>query len=119
MSSHRANLARQGEAAVAAFLRERGFLLLGQNVQVGRLEIDLIARRNALVVFCEVRTRSSTEFGHPLETIGPAKAARIRKAASQWLVSQKLPGRPKIRFDAAGVVVRGADVEIDYLADAF
>lgn len=121
MSSKRRALGARGEEAVAALLRGRGFVVLGQNVRVGRLELDLIARRGDLLVVCEVRTRRSEAFGHPVETIGPEKVARVRRATAQWIAEREDLGRVQIRFDAAGVLIPhdGAEPQIDYYADAF
>ena len=69
---------------VAARLRAQGFAILARNARVGRLEIDLIARRGALLVFCEVRSRATGEFVDPILTINHAKIRRIRNAARIW-----------------------------------
>lgn len=115
----RATLGRLGEDAVAAFLRERGFSILGRNVRVGRLELDIIARRNRLVIVCEVRTRSTEAFGSAVESITPAKVRRVRRATAQWLGTQSL-GSVDLRFDAAGVLVQNGEVSsIDYYEEAF
>lgn len=119
MSEARQTLARRAEANVAALLRGRGFVVLGTNVRVGRLELDVIARRRDLLVVVEVRARSSAAFGSPLDTIDAAKVARVRRATARWL-----DGRPdlrgvRVRFDAVGVLARGDELEIDYCEDAF
>jgi len=118
----RAALGRRGEDAVAALLRERGFAILGRNVRVGRLELDLIARRRDLLVVCEVRARTSTAFGPPVETIGPEKVRRVRQATARWLATEGRDlGRVRLRFDAAGVLLNraGEVTSLDYYEDAF
>ena len=67
--SHRAELGRRAERLVAEYLQARGFQIVGQNVRVGRLEIDLIARRRELLVFCEVRARRHDRLVAPAATI--------------------------------------------------
>ena len=114
----RAELGRQGETATAALLEERGFAIVGRNVRVGRLEIDLIATRGRLLVFCEVRTRRTDAYGSPAETITPQKASRVRRAGYAW-AKENARGM-KLRFDAAAVILRpGHDAKIDYYVDAF
>ena len=88
-------------------LEERGFQICGRNVRVGRLELDIIARRGSLVVVCEVRSRSSARPVFPAETINGKKLARVRRATAIWLRAQKL-GRVHARIDAAAVVFDGA-----------
>lgn len=105
-TSNRPELARRGEALVASLLEDRGFQICGRNVRVGRLELDIIARRGSLLVVCEVRSRSSARPVFPAETIGGKKLARVRRATAIWLRRQKL-GRVHARIDAAAVVFDG------------
>lgn len=108
----------RGEQLVARRLENEGYQLLGCNVRVGRLELDVIAARGRLVVFCEVRSRHSRAFLDPIETIDRAKVSRVRKAAAQWLSSQQLRF-DEIRFDAASVLLDGPEPQIDYFEAAF
>jgi putative endonuclease len=91
-------------------LERRGFSICGRNVQVGRLELDVIARRGSLVVVCEVRSRASARPVFPSETISGKKLARVRRATAMWLRREKL-GRVHSRIDAAAVVFDGPDGE--------
>ena len=102
----RTELARRSEALVATLLEKRGFEILGCNVRVGRLEIDVVARRGALVVVCEVRSRTKGDPVHPAETIDRKKLERVRRATAIWLREQKL-GRVRARIDAAAVTFDG------------
>lgn len=114
----RAALGQAGEQLVAEHLEAQGFGLVARNVRIGRLEIDLIARRDALVVFCEVRTRTSAAFLDPIDTIDRAKQQRIRRAAEIWLLRQRFDAA-EVRFDAASVLIDGARRQLDYYEDAF
>lgn len=116
----RGETARIGERNVAALLEGRGFVVLATNVRVGRLELDVIARRKSLVVVCEVRTRTSEAFGSPVETIGAAKIANVRRAAAAWIRARPDLRRATLRFDAAGVILhRDGRTTIEYFEDAF
>jgi len=116
---NRCELARRGEALVAALLERRGFTICGRNVRVGRLELDIIAKRGALIVVREVRSRSRARPVFPAETIGPDKLARIRRATAMWLRQEKL-GRVRARIDAAAVVFESTSGEpqIEYYENA-
>ena len=103
---------------VAARLEAAGYRILARNVRVGRDEIDIIASRGRLVVFCEVRTRSSDMLIEPAESIDRGKIARIRRAAASWLATQR-PSFAEIRFDAASVVLAGGEPRITYYEEAF
>ena len=95
-------------------MERQGFAICGRNVRVGRFELDVIARRDALIVVCEVRSRRRARPVFPAETIGPGKLARIRRATAMWLRDQKL-GRVHARIDAAAVVFEpGSEPHIEY-----
>lgn len=123
----RALLGARGEQLVAARLRAAGYEIVGCNVQVGRLELDVIARRGDLTVFCEVRSRASRAFVDPIDTIDPRKQARIRAAAERWLArhGQTRNGQTRngqteeVRFDAASVVLNEDEQTVTYYEDAF
>jgi putative endonuclease len=108
----------EAEQLVAARLCAQGFAIVARNARVGRLEIDLIARRGALLVFCEVRSRATAEFVDPISTIDHAKIRRIRSAARAWLALRRRLRYDEVRFDAASVVLQ-PEPEIAYYEAAF
>jgi putative endonuclease len=114
-SIQKSDLARRGEDLVASLLEERGFTIIGRNVRIGRLELDVIARRGSLVVVCEVRSRRSAHPVFPAETILGKKLERVRRATAMWLRREKL-GRVHARIDAAAVVFDGpgGEARIEY-----
>jgi putative endonuclease len=114
----RAVVGSQGEQIAALHLQKSGFEIVARNARVGRLEIDLIARRGELLVFCEVRARSSRALLEPIETIDLRKRARIRQAALLWL-SATDASYSELRFDAASVVFDARGPELTYYEDAF
>jgi putative endonuclease len=115
---NRAALGRRAEQLAAAYLERERFLVLARNARQGHLEIDVIARRGALVVFCEVRSRSDDRFISPAHTITPVKIQRLRQAAARWLHTAGL-GYVEIRFDAACVVFDVPDGRLTYYEGAF
>lgn len=117
MLSPRARLGSEGEQLVASHLAAAGFQIVACNVQIGRLELDVIARRDDLTVFCEVRTRASRAFVDPIETIDARKQRRIRAAAAAWLARHGQTGQ--VRFDAASVVLNADERTLTYYEDAF
>ena len=82
-------------------------------MRVGRLELDVVARRGRLIVVCEVRSRSSVDPVHPAETIDRKKLERIRRATAMWLREQNL-GRVRARIDAAAVVFGAGGPKVEY-----
>ena len=114
----RARLGRDAEALIARRLAEDGFTVLGQNVRVGRLELDLIAERAGLIVFCEVRARAHDRFVAPAATMDARKVMRVRSAAQQWLRTHR-PARVGVRFDVAAVVFDVPGGRVEYYEGAY
>lgn len=123
----RIRLGASGEELACAHLERAGYTLIERNGRCGRLgELDIVARHDRCLVFCEVKTRvAGGRRGPdgPLDAIGPAKRRRIRRLAAEWLRTrpQDGPGAAWIRFDAIGIVVdrQGRLLSLDHVEDAF
>jgi putative endonuclease len=98
----RNDVGRAGEDRAAAWYETQGFVVVARNWRVRAGEIDLIVYRGGLVVFCEVKTRSSARFGGGAEAVGWRKQQRIRTVALHWL-GQQDRRVPEIRFDVVQV----------------
>lgn len=99
-------LGAAGEDAVARHYEALGFEVVGRNWRDGRRgELDLIVRRGGLVVAVEVKTRTGSAFGDPLEAITRAKALRLRRLIAAWAAGHTAPGAPvtELRVDVAAV----------------
>ena len=83
-----AALGRFGEERAAAHYRAHGYAVLERNWRCAAGEIDLICARGRTLVVCEVKARSRTTHGHPLEAVTPAKQRRLRRLAAAYLRSQ-------------------------------
>jgi putative endonuclease len=108
-----------GERVAAAFVRRHGYRVLTRNYRTTRGEIDLICRHRDVLVFVEVRTRGSEDFGRPIETIGADKQDALRFAARRYL---ELLGRDDIhyRFDAVEVMIKTGQIPVcTLLSDIF
>ena len=77
--------------------------MLDRNWRGSGGELDLVLGRDGTVVFCEVKTRSSTAYGHPAEAVDRRKQQRIRSLATQWLRQHHEPAA-HLRFDVACVL---------------
>ena len=73
-----------GEKLAKDFLSKKGYRILETNYRCPEGEIDIVARQKDFLVFIEVRTKTSLEFGSPEESITPAKMARLRATASHF-----------------------------------
>jgi putative endonuclease len=115
-------LGAQAEAIVADHLTAQGLEVIGRNVRVGRLEIDLIARDGPVIIVVEVRTRGATSYQRALDSIGAQKRARIR-AAGERLWQTRFSTDPTIdrmRFDVASVTfIPGGGAAVEHIKAAF
>lgn len=96
-------LGRYGEDLAAAHLAEAGLRLLARNWRCPQGELDLVAADGDTLVFCEVKTRTSTRYGLPAEAITAVKAARLRRLGAAWLGSTG-GGWCTVRFDVVAVL---------------
>jgi putative endonuclease len=99
-------LGRYGERVAARCLTDAGFEIIETNWRHARGELDIVARDGAVLVICEVKTRSSVAYGDPAEAVGTTKSNRLRSLGLQWLAEH--PGQwEAIRFDVVSVLKRG------------
>ena len=92
MPSGRSKLGTQGERIAAAHLESLGLVVEDRNYRTRFGEVDLIARDGEERVFVEVRTKRSTAFGTPEESLTPRKQARLIHAAEEYLAERGLAG---------------------------
>ncbi|MEX2144478.1 MAG: YraN family protein [Anaerolineales bacterium] len=85
MPNQKQVLGSWGEQRAAEFLEKLGYLILARNVRSEYGEIDLLARQGQVLVFVEVKARSSTAFGQPEEAITPLKQQRLLDCAQDYL----------------------------------
>ena len=105
---------------MADLLFAKGYALLGRNVRLGALELDIVARKGALVVVVEVRTRGAGAWARALESITRAKRLRLRRAAGRlWRTRlSMLRGIDRVRIDVAAVSFVGSETRVEYIPGA-
>jgi len=120
MASRRAALGRRAELAAADYLIARRFEILARNLRLGRLEIDIVARRGPLVVAVEVRTRGPGAYERALESIGRTKQARLVAAVERLWSSRlaRMPDVERVRIDVAAVRFEHGQTLIEYVQGA-
>ena len=99
-------LGRAGEQAAVEYLESVGFRILDRNWRCAEGEIDIVAVDRHVFVACEVKTRSGTRFGTPLEAVGRTKLRRLRKLAVLWLNAHGIRYE-LVRVDIVGLVYEG------------
>ena len=121
MTQKRLQFGKAGEAAAVAFLKKCGYRIVKQNFRTAVGEIDIIAEHKRVVVFVEVKSRSTVEFGHPSEAVSPAKQRKLAQTAESFLARYPLKDRD-MRFDVVSVSGNPSDpdsLRIEIIEDAF
>ncbi len=128
----RRRLGARGELLAARHLEARGCEVIDRNFRTRFGELDLVARDERFLVFCEVKTRivravderagAANPLG-PFASIGSRKQRQVRAMAREWLAQGLLEGArpPEIRFDAIGISfdARGQLLSLEHLEAAF
>lgn len=116
----RAAVGRHGEELAAQMLADAGWVIVERNWRGTRGELDIVALDGRELVVVEVKTRTGIGYGHPAEAVTPAKLARLRRLAGEWLagrVVEALAERPpSVRIDVVGVVLaRDGEPRLEHL----
>lgn len=106
-------IGKQGEEAACKYLEKHGYKILETNRRFSRFcEIDIIALDKKTLVFAEVKTRTSTLCGHPLEAITKTKYSHIKHGLFLYL--QEHPEYKSFRIDAISVLLK-PELKIEHL----
>ena len=103
------SLGGEKEQMAIDFLREKGYFIIESNFRVRQAEIDIVARDDATIVFVEVKYRSTSKTGHPLEAVDYRKQQKITKVSQCYLFEKHMEDVP-IRYDVVGIL--GEDITL-------
>ncbi len=104
-------LGKKGEKKATKFLKRSGYKILKRNYVTPFGEVDIVAKRGDVLVFCEVKTRLSDKFGAPSEAVTPSKQKSYTRAAQYFVKDDGVT----VRFDVAEI----SDGELNYIENAF
>lgn len=111
-------LGKKGEEIALRFLKKNGYRILEKNYVCKMGEMDIIAKEKDTLVFIEVKTRTSTEFGPPQLAVNSRKQKQLSKVALNYLNEKRLKD-VKARFDVVAILLRQKGEEIELIRDAF
>lgn len=94
-SLHNKTLGNKGEAIAVDYLREKGLVILAQNVSSRWGEIDIVATRGETLVFVEVKTKTGFTHGSPYEAVTYKKLESIKRAAQFYIMKHN---RPEVKY---------------------
>ena len=100
---------RWGEDRACTHYRRLGYQIVERNWRCEHGEIDVVARLDDMVVFCEVKARRSDAFGGAAAAVDHRKQQRIRRLAAAWLAERQVRG-VEVRFDV--IAITGVEVEL-------
>lgn len=110
-------IGNKGEDYAVNFLFANGYEVLQKSFRFGRGEIDIIAQKDDVLVFIEVKTRKNADFGYPETFVSESQQDRIHLAAEEYILQNKWQG--EIRFDIIAILWDGNEPILDHFEDAF
>lgn len=110
-------LGKRGEELAVAFLEKKGYRIIARNWKYHKAEVDIIAEMDNLLVFVEVKTRSSTDFGLPHEFLKPPQIKRLTTAAHAFCI--QFQRKEEVRFDIVAIGIKKTGPEIEHIERAF
>ena len=116
MSEH-IKFGNKGEDAAAQYLVDKGYLIKDRNWRTGKLEIDIIAEYNNMIIFIEVKSRTGTYFEQPFQAVNKKKQKYLIIAANAYI--EKFNIDLEARFDIISVVEKSNTFDIEHIDDAF
>lgn len=115
----RKELGTIGEKLARDFLKKRGYRILETNFRCREGEIDIVAQKGDYLIFIEVRTKTSTGFGTPEESVTSAKKDKLIASALAYLdTHQNLPSQWRIDFMAVELDKEGKTTRIELIEEA-
>jgi len=116
MAKHN-DIGKQGELLAQQYLVEKGFAILKTNWRKGKLEVDIIAYREGLIVFAEVKTRSNLDYGNPEDFVTREKQRAYIRLANRYVIENQR--QEEVRFDIISVEMNSTGYRITHMEDAF
>ncbi|MFP4521979.1 MAG: YraN family protein [Fibrobacterota bacterium] len=115
--ANKSKIGKKGEELAAEYLFGKGYEILYRNYHSRAGEIDIVALDGQDLVFAEVKTAASDEYGDPAGWVTRAKVGKMRKAAAQYLIDKNISDTD-CRFDILGVTLSCSPPEIEHIENA-
>jgi putative endonuclease len=112
------DLGRRGESLAKAHLETAGYEILDENWTHGKAEIDLIAYKDKVIIFAEVKTRTGNGFGEPEDFVDLRKQRLLANAADEYIYLMNHQG--EVRFDIIAILFSNeTNYKLNHIEDAF
>ncbi|MGY3213284.1 YraN family protein [Mucilaginibacter sp. HD30] len=117
MASHN-DLGRKGELMAKLYLEQQGYEIMDENWCHGKAEIDLIAYKDKVIIFTEVKTRTGNGFGEPEDFVDNRKQRLLADAADEYIYLMNHQG--EVRFDIIAILFKNEEnYKLNHIEDAF
>ena len=116
MAEHN-KLGKEGEKLALEYLEKKGYNILERNFRYQKAEIDIIAKKDSMIIVVEVKTRSTPEFGDPQDFVKPKQIQLLVKAIDYYILENDLD--VEVRFDIVAIVKNNLGTKIEHLENAF
>lgn len=110
-------LGSKGEDKAVTYLEAKGYWIVERNWTFHGYEIDIIAENSDFIVFTEVKTRATNEWGNPEDAVGKQRMRRMINSASHYLKINRID--KSARFDIISIIWNGVETEFKHFEDAF
>jgi putative endonuclease len=117
MKTHQQILGQEGENIATKYLIDKGYIILKRNFRWGHAEVDIIAQFNSQLVVVEVKTRNTSKYGDPEQSVSLKKQQLLAQATEAYLIVNNLD--LTIRYDIISIIKNQYKTEITHLEDAF
>ena len=104
MTQRRINIGQQGELLAQKYLQHQQYVILQKNFRCKFGELDIIAKDHHIVVFVEVRTKTSTVYGPAYNSVTPSKQKQVKRVALFYISKYNLVNT-QFRFDVIGITL--------------
>ncbi len=118
MIGNRRFVGSAGEHIAVRFLAKQGFEIIERNYRFERSEVDIVARDGHVLVFVEVKSRRSKNFGEPEDAVTERKRKHLLKVAEGYLYEHKIEN-VECRFDVLSIFFHGGGTDIKHIKNAF
>ncbi|MDG1046573.1 MAG: YraN family protein [Bacteroidia bacterium] len=117
MKTHQQILGQEGEDIAVKYLIDKGYVILKRNYRSGHAEIDIIAQIDKQLVIVEVKTRNTSKYGDPEQSVSSKKQLLLTQATEAYLFNHDLD--LTVRYDIISIIKNQYKIEVTHLEDAF
>lgn len=110
-------IGKQGEEAAKDFYKKHHYQIRESNWRFGHLEVDIIAEKEDILIFCEVKTRTSVRLGMPEEFVTKQKQLNLIRAANAYVGRYSID--KEVRFDIISIINKDSQLTIHHIPNAF